>query len=284
MQTYVVQAGDTLYGISKQFGVSVDEIKRENKLTSNSITVGQVLLIPSAETSTLYIVKAGDTLYSIAKKFNTTVDDLIKINNLTSTALSIGQQLRVGINDDSGSTDEGGTTIPYTVQAGDTLYSIAKKFNITLNDLVKTNNIKGTNLSIGQVLQIPQPTGSTGTGGEDIIIYLVKPGDSLYSIAKKYGLTVEKLMQLNNLTSTNLKVGQLLRLSFRDENLVPIGSSCYGEGYAEPSYVTYTVKRGDSLYSIAQRYGVSVDSIIKLNSLKSNNLTIGQVLKIKESE
>ena len=63
---------------------------------------------------------------------------------------------------------------------------------------------------------------------------------------------------------------------------VLLGMSCYGDGYKEPSYLIYTVKRGDNLYNIARSYGVSVDSIVKLNNLNSNSLSIGQKLKIKE--
>lgn len=63
MQTYVVQRGDTLYGISGQFGVSIEKIKLENNLTSNSITVGQVLKIPTNSTTLLYTVKAGDRIF-----------------------------------------------------------------------------------------------------------------------------------------------------------------------------------------------------------------------------
>jgi murein DD-endopeptidase MepM/ murein hydrolase activator NlpD len=70
MQTYTVQSGDTLYGISKQFGVSVDELQRINNLTSNTITKGQTLKIPSTVTTIDYVVKKGDSLYSIAKKYN----------------------------------------------------------------------------------------------------------------------------------------------------------------------------------------------------------------------
>ena len=68
MQTYIVQPGDTLYGISGQFGVSIEDIKLENNLSSNVLVVGQVLKIPSTSTTSLYVVKKGDTLYSIARK------------------------------------------------------------------------------------------------------------------------------------------------------------------------------------------------------------------------
>ena len=95
MQTYIVQRGDTLYGISGQFGISVEDIKLSNNLTSNNIIVGQVLKIPSENTTSLYVVKSGDTLYKIAREFNTTVDEIKRLNNLTNNILSVGQILIV---------------------------------------------------------------------------------------------------------------------------------------------------------------------------------------------
>ena len=78
MQTYIVQRGDTLYGISSQFGISIEDIKLENGLNNNVIFVGQVLRIPTVSTTALYIVKTGDTLFSIAKRYDTTVLELVK--------------------------------------------------------------------------------------------------------------------------------------------------------------------------------------------------------------
>ena len=71
---YIVQKGDTLYGISRQFGIPVETIKRENNLTNNTISVGQELKIPTSIVTSIYTVEKGDTLYQIAKKFNTTVE------------------------------------------------------------------------------------------------------------------------------------------------------------------------------------------------------------------
>ena len=116
MQTYIVQAGDTLYGISKQFGIPFEEIMAENNLTTTVITPGQVLKIPTSETTTLYVVKKGDTLYSIANKYDTTVSDLMELNNLKTNVLSIGQQLRIPVHQDTSE-----NYIVYTVKAGDTL-------------------------------------------------------------------------------------------------------------------------------------------------------------------
>lgn len=275
MQTYIVQRGDTLYGISKQFGVSVDEIKKANNLDSNTISVGQTLKIPTFTTT--YIVKKGDSLYSIARNHNTTVDEIKRLNNLTNNTLMIGQVLRipgssVAVPDDY---------VTYIVQKGDSLYSIAKKHNTTVDEIKRINNLVSDNLSIGQQLFVPK----INSGGGNItppvdLVYIVQKGDSLYAIAKKFNISVDELIRLNNLTSTTLQIGQVLRITQGAEP--DFGKECIGTGYVEPQYETYVVKKGDSLYVIAKKFNTSVDNIKKLNNLTSNNLDVGQVLKIRE--
>ena len=166
MQTYTVQSGDTLYGISKQFGVSVDEIKRLNNLTSNTITKGQTLKIPSNVTTIDYIVKKGDSLYSIAKKFGVTVDEIKSLNNLTSNNLSIGEQLMIKsttgdepVNPEEECIGTGYVEpqyIMYTVQKGDSLYTIARRYNTSVDNIKALNNLTNNNLSIGEQLKIKE--------------------------------------------------------------------------------------------------------------------------------
>ena len=98
--TYTVKNGDTLYGISNQYGVSVIDLIKENNLSNNNIRVGQILKIPNISgnnpnTTFNYIVKKGDSLYGIARMYNTSVQELIKINNLVNSNLSIGQVLKI---------------------------------------------------------------------------------------------------------------------------------------------------------------------------------------------
>jgi LysM repeat protein len=203
--TYKVKSGDTLYSIAKKYNISVDELKELNNLKNNNITVGQVLKIksniPSEEVTgkNYYIVKSGDTLYSIAKKYNTTVDEIKKLNNLKSNNLSIGMELK--IKEEPSSTNY----IDYVVKSGDNLYSIAKKYNTTVDEIKKLNGLTSNLLNIGMTLKIPIQIGN-------YINYTIKSGDNLYSIAKKYNTTVDEIKKLNGLTSNLLSIGMELKI------------------------------------------------------------------------
>lgn len=274
MQTYIVLEGDTLFGISKQFGVSVSEIKSANKLDSNTIFVGDVLIIPTNETSFLYIVKSGDTLYSISRKYNVSVNEIKRVNNLTNNIIGVGEQLRIPINSNGVSDDY----IVYTVKVGDNLYSISRKYGVSVDSIKNINNLNSDLLSIGQKLRIPNIVDSD----DNYFEYVVKKNDTLYSIAKKFNMSVNELMRINNLETTALSIGQVLNVINNSNNESNLGMSCYGEGYVEPRYEIYTVVRGDSLYSISRKFNVSIDSLRNLNNLTNDNLDIGDVLKIRE--
>lgn len=154
----------------------------------------------------------------------------------------------------------------YTVQKGDSLWSIAKKFGISVDELKEANNLSGNLLNIGQNLFIPEKEEDIPSG-EDIY-YIVKKGDSLYSIASKYNTTVDELKKLNNLTSNNLSIDQKLLI----KKVIPTTGQ------------TYTVQKGDSLYSIAQKFKTTVDNLKDINNLTTDNLAIGQVLVIPNEE
>ncbi len=145
-----------------------------------------------------YIVKKGDNLYSIARKYNTTVDVIKKLNNLTNNNLSIGQRLTIKA---IPTTDDSNTY--YIVKKGDNLYSIARKYNTTVDEIKRLNNLTNNNLSIGQKLIIKTISMTTD-------YYIVKKGDTLYDIARKYNTTIDNIKRLNNLTNNNLSIGQRL--------------------------------------------------------------------------
>ena len=207
---YTVVSGDSLYSIANKYNTTVSELKSLNNLSSNTLQIGQILKIPSTGKEEVsdyitYKVVSGDSLYSIAKKYNITINEIKNLNNLSSNLLSIGQVLKIP----GTSKEEVSGYITYKVVSGDSLYSIAKKYNTTVNEIKSLNNLSSNLLNIGQVLKIP------GTSKEEVsgyITYKVVSGDNLYSIARRYNTTVDKIKSLNGLSSNLLSIGQVLKI------------------------------------------------------------------------
>jgi len=214
---------------------------------------------PEDLTLDTYIVKKGDSLYSIAKNYNTTIGAIKAVNELTGNILQPGQILKlpnfITFNPDPNS------VIVYKINKGDSLYSIAKKYGVSVNDIINYNQLANTVLSVNQQLLIPvNPT--TEIGKESNINYIVKRGDTLYNIAKRYNLTPKELMEYNNLSSSLLNIG--------DTIIIP----------QNKQYINYFVKTNDTLESIANRFNTTVDELMKINYLNTPDVKIGQLLLI----
>lgn len=283
--TYTVQKGDSLWSIASRYGISVNDLRNANNLSSDTLSIGQVLIIPGVNNgnegndnitgpSFTYTVQPGDSLWSIGNRFGVTVQQIRDLNNLTSDTLSIGQVLLIPGTNEGDNGEDNGAVFYYTVERGDSLYSIARRFGVTVQDIRDANNLTTDTLSIGQSLIIPGLSAGDdledNEGSETVPnTYTVQSGDSLWSIANRFGITVNDLKTANNLTSNLLSIGQTL--------IIPTTGTNNPES---PTYTTYTVKSGDSLWSIANRFGTTVDTIKSLNNLTSNLLSIGQVLQI----
>jgi len=183
--------------------------------------------------SFIYTVVAGDTLAVIASRYNTTPEGIVQLNELKdANVLALGQQLKIpgtapaaGTNGTStgggtGTTGTGGATSTYTVQAGDTLGKLALRYGTTVAALLKLNGLSNPDaLAIGQKLKVPGTGGGApaavgtpkpATGGQGRT-YIVQKGDTLLSIARRYGLTTKQLQAANNITNPDkISLGQKL--------------------------------------------------------------------------
>ena len=261
---YILRETNVTEPILVEYGF-IDNINDSNRLKNNlnnyvegvvkAITeyTGYSYTPPYNEVKDYYIVEKGDTLYSISRRFNIPVNELIRINNLNSNILSIGQKLYLTENNNE-------LENIYIVQKGDTLYSISRKFNIPVDEIIRMNNLTNNNILEGQELIIIE----NNTTNDDYDIYEVVKGDSLWAISKKYDIRVNDLVDINNLTDLNLSIGQKLLVPKKD--------------IEEDIYI---VEKGDTLWSVAKKNNLTVNELKELNNLNSNLLSIGQTLKIK---
>jgi LysM repeat protein len=152
VETYTVQQNDTLYGLSKKFDSSVGEIKAINSLKEDKILTGQKLIILNSTSHTEHIVKKGETVYSISKQYQVNIDDLVKENNLKNNHIYIGQKFKIAFSEKQA---EMGISEYYTVAAGDTLWSISKRFDVPFSTLKTVNQLVVEEVLVGQKLFIP---------------------------------------------------------------------------------------------------------------------------------
>jgi len=247
--SYKVTKGDSLWSISQKYNVSLDLILSYNNIKEKDIlSLGQIIKIPQdnlpAADYNMHIVKKGETLWSIAQEYNLSVDLILATNNLTNSELiSIGQEMKIPSHKNA---------VAETNIVNQAVQAVIDKKNNNMN-----NNISQ--------LENAEP-----------IVYTVKAGDSLWNISRKYGVSVEAIIEVNNLRDKDL-----LSLSQKLEIPAIGGGVSNSNQKQEPIIVTYTVVKGDTLWSISQRYDVKMSSIISTNNLKEiSRLSIGQEFKI----
>lgn len=259
---HIVEPGDTLYLISRDYGLTPSDLMRANNLSGTYIEPEQIIVIPDR-----YTVKSGDTLYLIAKAHGTSVDALMSLNNMKTDSIYPGQVLLLP------PVTAAKPGKAYTVKKGDTLYLIARDHGTSVDAIISLNNLKTTHLEVGQVLTLPE-SGDDGSsvppGSGSTFQYTVKSGDTLYLIAVSYGTTVDAIMSLNNLRTTEIYPGQVLTIP---------GNG----GGSTPSGTWYTVQYGDSLYLIARAYGTTVEALMAANGLYSTEIYPGQTILIPGS-
>lgn len=264
-----------------------------------------------------YKVKRGDTIHRIAKRFKVGVSTLREINSLRSTRMYKGRRLKIP---ETGYQVARSTSHPldkpetqsvaqqenlrpetsHKVKRGETLNKIAKKYGVTVADLITANNFKSKrSLKRGMVLTIPgeQPrevvaVKSEGKGSIAAQVYRVQPGDTLSAIARKHGVKIDEIRELNQLGRRSvLYSGQEIKVP---SDMKPATSRFKGSTRslasvrptrslgALQSSRTYRVKRGDTVYSIARVHGMKTDELVKLNALKSSTqIQTGQKLKVR---
>lgn len=264
-----------------------------------------------------HTVKSGETLSEIAEKYGLTVSQLKKKNHLKKDFLSLKQRLKVKdeyeislvqkikpkatVDTTKTGSENANSTVKaiaknevqskHKVKKGETLFSISKEYNISVDDLKELNKLKNGKIFTGQELVVaataegnlkqseatsPEPgtekNTATATPEQKYGTHIVSKGETLQSISKTYKLTIAGLKALNNLESDNIQAGQKL--------IIPENKTAKTEYTAKKKTKTHTVKSGETLSEIAERYNCTVSELKKWNGKKNTKLSLGEKLKI----
>ncbi|MGA2669701.1 MAG: LysM peptidoglycan-binding domain-containing protein [Ignavibacteria bacterium] len=228
---------------------------------------------------TTYTVKKGDNLAGIANEYDVSISDIKDWNDLESDKIVVGQKLKIYSDKKEVTKNEKNTSkkkITHTVKAGENLTMIADNYDVTVSDIKEWNDLKSDVIQEGQVLKLYSDKKVT-TEKETVkktrkTTYTVKAGDNLTQIADKYDVTVSEIKDWNDLKSDVIQEGQVLKLYPPEKSKKKETSKTQN----------YTVKKGDTLAKIAEKYDVTVAELKKWNKLKSDEIEVGDKLVIKK--
>ena len=331
--SYTVQSGDSVWAISAKYGITMDQLRSWNNIQNDFIYPGQTLTVkqgtsntekpatpttpnkpvattpskPSTGGNGSYTVQSGDSVWSISDKYGISMDQLRSWNNIQNDLIFPGQKLVVK----QGSTSKPApkptpvqTSKPstggngsYTVQSGDSVWSISDKYGISMDQLRNWNNIQNDLIIPGQKLVVKQGSSNTAkpvstapaqtskpsTSGNGS--YTVQSGDSVWTIADKYGISMDQLRSWNNIQNDFIYAGQKLVVKQGSTNSVATStpSTSIPASTTNTSGVKkYTVQAGDSVWSIADKHGITMDQLISWNNIKNNTIHPDQKLIVKQ--
>ncbi len=299
-----VKEGETLKDIAKIYMLAPSDILKYNSdIIDGKLTTGQSILIPKkaiAQTVTndtikqlpinlgqdvidykYHTVGENETLFGLSKMYNSKIEAITALNKIEGFDIKLGQILIIPIFADKNkpkNIDEHKFTY-YKVQPKQGKWRVAYDYGITIDELERLNpEIKDVTLKAGQLLVVPkfiaikQDTLNTNK----YKYYEVLPHETMFSLAKRFGISQEELIRLNPSLSEGLKFGQTL--------VVPKGIPASKHESEDDWYNTYEVQAHETLFSLSKRFNISQDDLLKLNPELKDGLKAGQILKISKKK
>lgn len=268
---------------------------------------------------TTYRVQPEDTVAAIARKAHMTEAALREANQIPagrrikpgslvlvskSSGLGNAEDISSDTIDASFALAQDYRRVTYRVRRGDNMRSVARRLGVSPATIMKSNGLRSQRLRVGQTLRVnvpivtrqtttSRPTTTRSTPDTPVAstkFYVVRKGDTLYSIANRYGITASALRNANNISGNNISVGQRLTINAsgtptkRHVVLEEVPERVQKQVSKRPlaKKRTYKVRKGDTLFSIASSANMSVNQLKKLNGIRNNNLKVGQTLKLSQ--
>lgn len=237
-------------------------------------------------------IRRGENLGLIASKYGVSVNQVRDWNNISGNRILAGQRLRIyadgsasmSSNERSRTTNSNTNLYKYKVKRGDTISEIAERFGVSVSLVKKWNNISGNRIVAGKTLKIYGSSNSTSLGdnttknSSNINYYKIKPGDSIGKIADTYNVSISDIQKWNDITGEKIVAGNTLKI-YSDAGVNDIAVEKNVKN-SKTNNAFYSVRSGESLYSIAQKYNTSVAKLKSLNNLKNNKIIAGQQLRV----
>lgn len=246
----------------------------------------------------IHTVEAGETLFSISREYDLTVSELRDWNNLSSDDLQPGQELRI-------TPPAGQSRKVHVVETGESLFGISRMYDVTIAEIQQWNNLQGTDIEIGSRLVIydsdqndnQEPTPSISEveemddsersslvqrieeGAAQNDIYVVRSGDNLTQIARRFDMSINEIKSLNNLQSDMLRVGQ--RLTVKRNQVPPSVAEGAENSTPQGRFATYRLQSGENTQTVLEKYKISRSELSALNpGLNINSLSGGQQITV----
>ncbi|MCO8284265.1 LysM peptidoglycan-binding domain-containing protein [Tetragenococcus halophilus] len=314
--TYTVQAGDSVWLIADQNGITMNQLRDWNNIQNDFVYPGQELTVSkdgssddsnnsngtgnsdnnsnsSNNGSSTYTVKAGDSVWLIADQNGITMNQLRDWNNIQNDFVYPGQELTVSngsssnnSNSNSSSNSNNSSGGSYTVKAGDSVWLIADQNGITMNQLRDWNNIQNDFVYPGQELTVSNGSSSNNSNSNSSSnsnnssggSYTVKAGDSVWLIADQNGITMNQLRDWNNIQNDFVYPGQKLTVSKGSNSNNSNSNSSSNSNNSSGG--SYTVKAGDSVWLIADQNGITMNQLRDWNNVQNDFVYPGQKLTV----
>lgn len=265
---HTVAKGEGLYRLSIRYGVAQEDIISANPVVrEKGLVEGITVKIPvrNSSSAVTYTVKKGDTAYSIATAHGLTVAKLLELNPSIVSGVREGQTLKLTNSASTASSGKNSTSEYqlYTVQKGETSYSIAQRYGITVVKLIEINPSVVSGLKEGDMIKVPAQSNS-------YVLHIIQDGETLYSIGVKYGVKAQQIVDANeSLDPSILIVGSAIRIP---QSSIPA---------EDDAFYYHRMAQGETLYKLCVTYNVLQEKIQAVNKgVDWNSLRVGQVIAV----